>query len=706
MKNDLAIRLTEAAVFVQTNENNARRRTPQDSGCRPALLRGLLSLNLAKPTKITCIELELQAKATTSWPEGIGARRVDVQEDHKVFSESVVFFRAGAAPRRHASVGPGVHPWDDDSIPPTPDTSNSDLSFPRGRAARRVSVDSTYFHNNTGEEYDRRSAPPIPPYSPLPSPPPSSAASQSHFSLSQMTAEDPAHALEDFRNALRASLPMSRSHTGDRSPGPVRSSGSSFRDPDRSLSRRPSIDTLAEVEEDSREPPPSSPNRDARGRRARFSLTSVSNALKEAVRSGSRTQRSKECDEPTLRGRPREKTATNGTQGAGRSMERHNALSKLVGFKEDKDKDHEKSDGWKEFKKGTYTFPISFAIPPAAPPTMECPWGTVVWRLKAVVHRPGALTSRMTATREVIVVAAPMDDDTEETENIVVERHWEQQLQYLISVSGRSYPIGGTIPLSMTLMPLAKVKIHRLTVCLEEKVEYYSQLRRIVRSDPVVQIPLLSVKHPDKKGGPILPLNLDEPNVLETTPLLELMSPEDDLSVLASEWMGAGPWTFHRDLQIPPSCAALHFTNKNKQSSMVVTHLLKCIIRIERGDDAAIDSKTGKRKLFDIVVQTPVHILSCRCNPEWMALPQYSSSFDDPADAPASCPCQETRHGLLERMATHHSSDSGASAVVDMHGHGHVHGADSLLARNTLFERLVSGQESEAGEAPPAYVTL
>jgi hypothetical protein len=28
---------------------------------------------------------------------------------------------------------------------------------------------------------------------------------------------------------------------------------------------------------------------------------------------------------------------------------------------------------------------------------------------------------------------------------------------------------------------------------------------------------------------------------------------------------------------------------------------------------------------------------------------------------------------------------------------------DSLFARNALFERLMSGQESELGEAPPAY---
>jgi hypothetical protein len=176
----------------------------------------------------------------------------------------------------------------------------------------------------------------------------------------------------------------------------------------------------------------------------------------DAVRSGSpKTRSSRERDESNRRGRTQEKIAR---EDGGLSKER-TTLGKIVGLKEN-GKDKVKSDSWKEFKKGThrssgrdsafmflgtYTFPISFAIPPNAPPTMECPYGSVVWRLKANVHRPGTFASRMTAVRQVLVIAAPLEDDTEETESIVVERHWEQQLQYLISISGRSFPIGGAL---------------------------------------------------------------------------------------------------------------------------------------------------------------------------------------------------------------------------------------------------------------------
>ena len=121
------------------------------------------------------------------------------------------------------------------------------------------------------------------------------------------------------------------------------------------------------------------------------------------------------------------------------------------------------------FLVGTYTFPISFSIPGNAPPTITCEYGAVSWRLKASVHRPGAFKTKMVAVREVITVACPREEDTEATESITVERHWDQQLQYLISISGRSFYVGGTVPVTFTLMPLAKVKIYRLSVHIEGK---------------------------------------------------------------------------------------------------------------------------------------------------------------------------------------------------------------------------------------------
>ena len=136
-------------------------------------------------------------------------------------------------------------------------------------------------------------------------------------------------------------------------------------------------------------------------------------------------------------------------------------------IKETEPKKKDSGDGWKEFKRGTYTFPISFTIPSTAPPTLQCDFGSVVWKLHAEVHRPGAFKSKYTASREVQVITCPTEEDTEDSENIIVERHWDQQLQYLISISGRAFPIGGTVPVTLAFLPLAKVKIYRLSIVIE-----------------------------------------------------------------------------------------------------------------------------------------------------------------------------------------------------------------------------------------------
>jgi hypothetical protein len=101
------------------------------------------------------------------------------------------------------------------------------------------------------------------------------------------------------------------------------------------------------------------------------------------------------------------------------------------------------------------------------PPTMQCDYGSVAWHLKATVHRPGPFTSKLSASREVILVASPNEDDREDIDSVTIERHWEDQMQYTLTVSGRVFPIGGTVPITLTFLPMAKVKVFELSIQLE-----------------------------------------------------------------------------------------------------------------------------------------------------------------------------------------------------------------------------------------------
>ncbi len=141
---------------------------------------------------------------------------------------------------------------------------------------------------------------------------------------------------------------------------------------------------------------------------------------------------------------------------------------------------------WEEYKKGeqcpqhfyfrhpedctgTYNWPISFMIPLDCPPTIRSEYGSATYRLRAQVIRAGTFTTNLITSAEVIVIASPGDDDTDEMDSIVIERQWEDNLQYLISMSGRAFAIGGTLPLSLNLMPLNKISLYRISIILEEK---------------------------------------------------------------------------------------------------------------------------------------------------------------------------------------------------------------------------------------------
>jgi arrestin-related trafficking adapter 3/6 len=139
-----------------------------------------------------------------------------------------------------------------------------------------------------------------------------------------------------------------------------------------------------------------------------------------------------------------------------------------------------------------------------------------------------------------------------------------------------------------------------------------TNFKKVARADPVIRIPLVNIRDETKESSHILPLDSDDPDALRNSPLYTLVGPDEDLSEMASSLMGPGPWSFHYEAKLPQSCKFIRFSNKNKKSNMITTHILKFVMRVERGDDEVIDAKTGKRKLFDIVVQAPVQILSVR----------------------------------------------------------------------------------------------
>ena len=145
-----------------------------------------------------------------------------------------------------------------------------------------------------------------------------------------------------------------------------------------------------------------------------------------------------------------------------------------------------------------------------------------------------------------------------------------------------------------------------------EKVTYYQMQKAAIGPSATRQV-LCCLKYPSGNQTPILPLRED----LRKSPLYALVrddleytgqSEEERASELASEWMGPGPWPLRFNVDISSAYNMLRPTNMNKKGNITVCHALKVIIRVEKGTTG--DSDGSKKKLYDIVVQYPVHLLS------------------------------------------------------------------------------------------------
>ncbi len=134
-----------------------------------------------------------------------------------------------------------------------------------------------------------------------------------------------------------------------------------------------------------------------------------------------------------------------------------------------------------------------------------------------------------------------------------------------------------------------------------EKVDYFALERKVARHEAVKKYPLLNLKGgTDKQAEPLLPIFSDSPTALTDSPLAPLaaqarQSNEDEDDAMASLLNPHGPWFLESTLQVPDCQSHIRFSTKHAQTNMSIAHWLKVVIRVERGDDKAVDSK-GRRK--------------------------------------------------------------------------------------------------------------
>lgn len=146
--------------------------------------------------------------------------------------------------------------------------------------------------------------------------------------------------------------------------------------------------------------------------------------------------------------------------------------------------------GFKVFHPGDYVYNFELPVDSRLPESINVELGSVKYELQATVERSGAFRANLVGTKELTMIRAPAEGSLEQIEPIAISRNWEDQLHYDIVISGKSFPLGASIPIAFKLTPLAKVQCHRIKVFVTENIQYFTANKRVHRLEPTRKVQL------------------------------------------------------------------------------------------------------------------------------------------------------------------------------------------------------------------------
>jgi hypothetical protein len=216
----------------------------------------------------------------------------------------------------------------------------------------------------------------------------------------------------------------------------------------------------------------------------------------------------------------------------------------------------------------------------------------------------------------------------------------------------------------------------------------------------------------------MLPIISDDPDALAHSPLKNWIPDAGTSDGTGVQTLDPfGPWFLESTIPLPDCSSALQFSTSHEKANISVVHSLKVILRVERGDDEYVDSK-GVRKKFDIIVEAPMHILSCR-TAQANALPSYStvpSQVNNPFDTGGEISVNSSAfhpHELSdnERHVVHYRGVT-ALTVTPVGRHSHIrnnhNGSVAPAVSDAQLQEAVlqgggAGALGPSEPAPPTY---
>ena len=335
--------------------------------------------------------------------------------------------------------------------------------------------------------------------------------------------------------------------------------------------------------------------------------------------------------------------------------------------------------GCRTFNPGDYIYNFELPIDSRLPETIDVELGHVKYELEAVVERSGAFRANLVGSKEVVMIRAPTESSMEMVEPIAISRDWEDQLHYDIVISGKSFPLGSQVPIAFKLTPLAKVRCHRIKVYITENIQYFTSNKRVHRLEPTRRIQLFEKRadsiststYPGSSFRILAGGGVDYDGRAAAAAGDESVPREASnlLGRLEGEHSNVGPTEIELSVQLPTcqqmvekeKVARLHFDTT--YSNIQVHHWIKIVMRLSRQDA----EDPAKQRHFEISIDSPFHILSCRATQANMCLPAYSApESGSSANDFSGCGCPDAVRHSPSGSNTNPSASSMSTDFTDL----------------------------------------
>ncbi|KAJ5434587.1 Immunoglobulin E-set [Penicillium cf. griseofulvum] len=297
---------------------------------------------------------------------------------------------------------------------------------------------------------------------------------------------------------------------------------------------------------------------------------------------------------------------------------------------------------YRMFPVGDYLYSFEFPIDGSLPETINTDLGSVKYDLEAMVERSGAFRPNLLGAMEVPVIRTPAEGSLEQVEPIAISRNWEDQLHYDIVISGKSFPLGSQIPIAFKLTPLAKVECHRIKVYVTENIQHWTADKSVHRLQPAKKV-LLFEKRADSSSVSTYPgssmrvtagggIDWDHRAAAARGQEIVDRNRTNLLGNLSND-SGVGPTEMEFNVQLP-SCHEMKGRDESQRlhfdttyENIQINHWIKIVLRLSKVDER----DPTKRRHFEISIDSPFHILSCKATQANIYLPAYTTPAEEPA---------------------------------------------------------------------------